>query len=653
MINFVKLRNNYHLISRLNLIDLFYLYNLMGNLYTKISRVQQGVYKNYFDNSTELLCVINQNGYFIKMNDKFINELGYDKKYIYNINFKELIHIDDISSSLQNFIDVKRGKFVCCKNRYLKKNKEYVLLEWKAIRDKYDNILCTAKDITNEIKVQDELIFYKNLLEDSENVALFGSWSWDIKNNILRWSEGLKKIYGLENPTYEEYMNINHPEDREFIQSTINKCLQTMESYEFEHRIMIGTNVKYLFAKGKYIIKDNIHYIQGVLRDITKQHLVEINLVEAKYKAEKASEMKSAFVANISHEIRTPINGIIGMTNILQEHDLTFEQKECLDIILYSSGILLSIINNVLDFSKIEAGIINMEFNNIYLEEFLSNIIDSFKNLLPDNVSLNMYIDKKVPSCIVSDRLKLRQILSNLISNSIKFTLIGSVSIILTVKNDDVLFEIKDTGIGINNEIINNLFQPFIQADSSTTRLYGGTGLGLSICKKLVEILNGSIYIKSNVGIGTSIIFNIKNKIDEIENIKVVSDTNKNIKNNIIPNKIIIVEDNKINQIIIKKSLEKLKYDNYILYKNGRELIDNIYILENASIIFMDIHMPLLDGYETTRILRSKNINNPIIALTANALSGEKEKCISYGMNDFLLKPITLNDLRSMIEKWI
>ena len=134
-------------------------------------------------------------------------------------------------------------------------------------------------------------------------------------------------------------------------------------------------------------------------------------------------------------------NGIIGMTSILQEHDLTFEQKECLDIILYSSGILLSIINNVLDFSKIEAGIINMEFNNIYLEEFLSNIIDSFKNLLPDNVS----IDKKVPSCIVSDRLKLRQIISNLISNSIKFTLIGQYYTYTTVKNDDILFEIKDT----------------------------------------------------------------------------------------------------------------------------------------------------------------------------------------------------------------
>lgn len=219
------------------------------------------------------------------MNEKFINELGYDKKYIYNIQFKELIHHDDIEFSLQNFIDVKRGKFVCCKNRYLKKNKEYVLLEWKAIRDKYDNILCTAKDITNEInvphrtevqlgKVQEELIFYKNLLEDSENLALCGSWSWDIKNNILIWSEGLKKIYGLENPTYEEYMNINHPEDREFIQNTINKCLQTMESYEFEHRIMIGNNVKYLFAKGKYIIKDNIStyccffYILSFIQDI-------------------------------------------------------------------------------------------------------------------------------------------------------------------------------------------------------------------------------------------------------------------------------------------------------------------------------------------------------------------------------------------------
>lgn len=639
------------------------------------SRYSINSYKNYIKENKDFVCIINKKGYCVSINDTFSEKLGYKdtKKEIYNTKFTDFIHVDDVD----NFDINGKYNYRSFKNRCISKNKEVILLEWIVIKINKKRLLCIIKEIDDVSG-----LIFKNLLNDSEKLCISGSWIWDINNTKLIWTDGLKRIYDIQNPTCESYMSKNHPDDRPLIEKAINTCICNKETYEFTHRIIVNEEIKYLLVKGQYMIKDNIPFIIGVCQDITRQYLIERSLRDAKEKADKASEMKSAFVANISHDIRTPINGIMGMVSLLKDYNLTNEQKECLDIISYSSGLLLSIINNVLDFSKIEAGVISMDFNNIYLKEFLSNIIISFKSLLPKNVTLNMHIDSKVPSSIISDRFKLRQIITNLISNSVKFTTLGSINIIVTLKNADIYFEVKDTGIGINNDVINNLFQPFIQADTTTTRVYGGAGLGLTICKKLVNLLKGKILLKSSVGLGTSIIFNIKNE----NNINIdnnTDNTNDIIENNIsiemlnarddieaiidstngnyddiidksgLNKRIIVVEDNKINQIIIKKSLEKLSYINYMLYKNGKELVNDIEILGNVSIILMDLHMPLLDGYDTTRFLRKNHIKCPIIALTANSLNGEKEKCIRIGMDDFLLKPVELTDLSEMIRKWL
>jgi signal transduction histidine kinase/CheY-like chemotaxis protein len=507
---------------------------------------------------------------------------------------------------------------------------------------------------------KDEYNEYKYFLDNAEELAKTGSWKWNINTGELVWTNGLKQIYDITDVSYEEYMSKNHPDDIPFIKETIDKCIKEKSNYIFTHRLIVNDNIKYLYAKGQYVLINNKPHIIGVGQDVTEQKLIELDLIDAKNKAENASKMKSDFVANMSHEIRTPINGIIGMANLLKEMELPEEAKECNDIIFHSSGVLLSIINNVLDFSKIEAGKITLEYTNFYIKDLLEQKKLIFgQRIREKNLSLNIYINNNnIPDLIYSDNLKIKQILTNLINNAIKFTEYGSISIIVTkIKSDDkeyIQFSVKDTGIGIDECVQKTLFQPFIQGDITTTKVYGGTGLGLSICKSLVDILKGTISMKSTQGIGTTITFTIPLEFKK-ENDKHHLDIKEEINTNPIKNEklIIIIEDNRMNQIVTKKTLEKLKFNNYKIYENGEKFLDDVYNLDKIDLILMDLHMPRMDGYTCTRKIRELGYKMPIIASTANAMSGEREKCLNIGMNDFLLKPAQLNEFKNIIYKWL
>lgn len=641
----------------------------MGNFLAK-----KNIYKSFFTHTIKLLCVVNHKGYFIGASKQFCQETGYTLAELRKTTYLEHVPYNDREESIRLFNILLHEKQLTYKSNFITKDKKIITVEWSScMDDKTKHIYCSAHNITTTNIVLDELLLYKSLLDESEKLSLSGCWSWNIKTGEMVWTDGLKRIYNLDNPTYETYMAANHPDDREFIQSTVGKCVQDKEPYEFTHRLIVNGEIKFLNARGHYILNTNNEpCIRGVGRDITTQKYIEDKIIEARKVAERASEMKSAFVANISHEIRTPINGIIGSVSLLKDRTyLDDDLKESLEIISYSSGVLLSIINNVLDFSKIESGIVNMEFNNIYLHDFISSIINSFKNTVPETIHLKLYIASNVPSSITTDRIKLRQIIINLLSNSVKFTTFGTISLLVTAKNSDIIFEVKDTGIGIPDNIIGTLFEPFTQADITTTRIYGGTGLGLSICKKLVHLLKGEINISSKVNLGTSIIFSIKNEHEETGNKQIETETEPEIIDStndveiIIPcneneiekldKKIIIVEDNRINQIIMKKTLERLNYNNITIYANGREVENDLERIQHDKIdlILMDIHMPFMDGYETAIMLRKAGIIDPIIAVSANGLSGEKEKCINIGMNDFLLKPVHIKDLKNCINKWV
>jgi signal transduction histidine kinase/ActR/RegA family two-component response regulator len=389
-----------------------------------------------------------------------------------------------------------------------------------------------------------------------------------------------------------------------------------------------------------------------VLRDITNLEKIIKELEEAKYKAEEANKAKSEFLATISHEIRTPINGIIGMTELLKSAILSEEEKENLKVLEHLAESLLNIISDILDFSKIEAGRMVLQQRNIDIRELIADIVKSFSYTEKrQQVRLNCYIDEHVPNIIYTDPARLKQILVNLLSNAFKFTEKGEIEIhIENIKEQDhevlLLFSVTDTGIGIAKDKLKTLFQSFHQVDSTSKRKYGGTGLGLAIVKKIVELMGGKIGVESEEGSGSKFSFEIglkkssKRTIKEELSTKTYSDEDMKLH-------ILIVEDSKVNQLLIKKILTKKEWIAETA-NNGREALEKLE-KENYDLILMDIQMPVMDGYETSKIIREKEKHTqkhiPIIALTANATEEDKRKSIEAGMDEYLTKPIKSENL--------
>ena len=380
-------------------------------------------------------------------------------------------------------------------------------------------------------------------------------------------------------------------------------------------------------------------------------------LKRSEQKALQANKTKDIFWANISHEIRTPLNGILGMTNLLIDSRLNKDQKELLQIIKDSAENLNIILSDVIDYSKIETGELDIQKKPFSLIKALDQVIHLFEHMASDkDIDLSYSIDSDVPYGILTDESRLRQILINLVANAIKFTDQGFVKILVErgSRKDILKFSIEDSGIGIPETKREKLFKPFTQVDDTSSRKYGGTGLGLVICKNLVEILGGQISLESQVGVGTTFSFTTK-----VMPVQVKSKDGSHMParkdyyfTKTVSLQILVVEDNPVNRRLLISLLNKNGHDPDIAV-NGVEAV-NLAKEKNYDLIFMDLQMPEMDGITATRIIldMEKKKKPKVVAVTANVLQEDRDKCFEAGMDDFMAKPINNNILLSILERY-
>ena len=389
---------------------------------------------------------------------------------------------------------------------------------------------------------------------------------------------------------------------------------------------------------------------------------IEAELKEAKDKAEKMSLTKGEFLANMSHEIRTPMNGVIGTLQLLEGTRLDTEQKEFVETAHKSADALLAILNDILDISKIEAGKLNFENIAFDFKQIVKDIVvlHSLKSE-QQGVLLTQEIDSALPEALLGDPTRIRQVIVNLVSNALKFTRQGEVKVSVdVVKNNtdsvDVKITVSDTGIGIPKIALETLFNAFTQADGSTTRKYGGTGLGLAIVSQLVDMMGGSLGVESEEGKGSAFWFVASfQRTDKVAEVVELSVSKKESLR--LNAKVLLVEDNQINQMVAMKMLQKVGL-NAALANNGIEAL-SILKEQCFDLVLMDCQMPEMDGFDATREIRKLDIQTlydqrlPVIAMTANVMSGDRERCLEVGMDDYIGKPVQQDHLEAVLSKWL
>ena len=529
----------------------------------------------------------------------------------------------------------------------------------------------TVRDITDRKRAESEVRLHQERLDLAAQASNTGVWDWSTAANDWFVSETSAAILGWppgEPPTMAQWHTRTHPEDKESLEAFVNARLAdpTCSHWSYEHRaVHLDASTRWLGVTARVMRNPDgtATRMTGTHSDITESKQREHVLAEARANADQANSAKSAFLSNVSHEIRTPMHGIIGLTHLLADSALNNEQRDFLDGIDASAQSLLSLVNDMLDVAKIEAGKVRLDVQPFAMSELLGLVHQQVRAAaVAKKLSLEFVLAPDLDGSFKGDIGRLSQVLLNLLGNAIKFTDAGSVTLRVsrdggTADTPVLRFEVTDTGIGIPPSARLALFQPFHQVDESGTRRFQGTGLGLAICKNLVHRMVGTMGVDANAPRGSTFWARIPLRVSDRtpQRNSASQPPTTRAKPMFVGHTALVVEDNEINQKILVARLKRLGFRLKVA-GNGQEAVEAVETYP-FDLVLMDCQMPIMDGYEATERMRSSANPRiaalPIIALTANAMSGERERCLEAGMNDFLTKPFDHIQFLSALKRWL
>ena len=522
-------------------------------------------------------------------------------------------------------------------------------------------------DDTGRKRALDALKESQARLAEAQTMAQVGNWEYDLASDRLEWSDEVYRIFGFAVGAIEphfrtDYLSLTHPDDRQMLLEALARVLATREPHTIDHRLVTADGTQRVVEVRAQILRLDQHgevaRLAGVVQDISVRKRTEAELISARDAAQAASRTKSAFLANMSHEIRTPMNGVLGMAELLSQEPLGAKGRKYVETIQRSGQALLGVLSDVLDLSKIEAGRMELVSARFDLGSLVREMQDLYgETAQARGVAFAVEIAPGLAQWVTGDAVRLRQVLLNLVSNAVKFTAQGRIDLRVRAEGAQLVrFEVQDSGIGIAASKHAAIFEAFAQADDGSTRRYGGTGLGLAIAREIVALMGGEIGIESVPAKGSLFWFRVPLPPAASFSSQVPEQATAADGAGLVGRRVLVAEDDGVNAEVTQAMLQRLGIA-VEMTGDGAQVVA-AHAAASFDLVLMDCQMPVMDGFEATRLIRATEAARgvpatPIVALTAHAFAGYREQCLAAGMDDYLVKPYQVAAFDTMLRRWL